>query len=142
MATNTSTLAHRCHRGRPPYRPSVGEFDCLHVRNVDSDCHARQGVGNEGNATATTRIEAAVEAERESNGIAIKEKWELNRQTIPAMSTATSILRNGQEQRSSILYAIAGTILAASLLWLIYRGGRQAWPRKAGNGPNGLRAAP
>ncbi|OAN52679.1 hypothetical protein A7Q26_07700 [Sphingobium sp. TCM1] len=78
------------------------------------------------------RIAAAAEAAREADRIALKELRELNRQTIAAMNRVIGKVRTRQEQRWHILYAIGGTILTISLLWLVHPGwaaniGPQSW---------------
>jgi hypothetical protein len=78
------------------------------------------------------RIDAAAEAARESDRIALKESRELNRQTITAMIRGTGTLRGKEDQRRHILYASGVAILAISLLWLFYPGwaasiGPQGW---------------
>ncbi|MDF0489005.1 DUF6118 family protein [Sphingomonas sp. H39-1-10] len=78
------------------------------------------------------RIIAAAEAAREADRIAIKDARELHREAIAAMNRGIGTLRTREEQRWHILYAISGTILAISLLWLFYPGwaaslGPQSW---------------
>ena len=68
------------------------------------------------------RIDAAAEAAREADRIAIKEMRELNRQSNATINKAVGALRAKEDQRWHMLYAIGIAILAISLLWLFYPG--------------------
>lgn len=78
------------------------------------------------------RILAASEAAREPDRATIKQAQALHRESQADLMRAIGTIRTKQEQRWHMLYAAMGTVLAVSLLWLIYPGwvasiGPQSW---------------
>ncbi len=107
----------------PDYNPTLGSIN-THL----ADLAKRVKAVEQSEALRITpesmaeRIVEAAESAREADRATIKDMRELNRQSITAMNRSTGTLRDKQEQRNHLLYAIGSAIFALSLLWLIYPG--------------------
>ena len=107
----------------PDYNPTLGKINAnmaefaKHIKALSQSEALRMTPEN-----MAERIDAAAEAARQADRIAIKEMRELNRQSNAAISKAVGTLRAKEDQRWHMLNAVGIAILAISLLWLFYPG--------------------
>ena len=105
----------------PDYNPTLGKINAnmaefaKHIKALSQSEALRMTPEN-----MAERIDAAAEAARQADRIAIKEMRELNRQSNAAISKAVGTLRAKEDQRWHMLNAVGIAILAISLLWLFY----------------------